>query len=280
MNKGVVVAILPDKEMPKDPSGKPFEIIMNPAGVPSRKNPGQIIEMNCGKIIHEVNKKVQKAITDRKFREAIVEIMKMNEFLQPPETFKRIQSRMQEVVKDKERFENFIVSITNKIIPLVQDPMQAMKIKKIKDGMLYYNLPSKTKIFDPYIGGKTKTKVSYGYLYWEKTEHLSEKGLHARSLGAMNQESKQATKGSKHEGGQRVGELDMFALLAYDLNDYLQEIITLSSDDIPSKMKAMNQIYKNGKIFLGDLKQIQSSSTQQLNAYLVCMGVLDPKDNS
>lgn len=279
MNKGIVASILPDKEMPRDPNGIPFEIIMNPTGVPSRKNPGQIIEMYCGKIVHEVNRLVAQHIKAGRYKDAIVEILRMNEFLQPPENYKRIKAKLQETIKSKEAFEKFILEISNKIIPHIQDPMSKIELSQIFKALAYYNLPSRTKIYEPLIGGKTKTKVAYGYVYWNKTEHLSDKGLHARSLGMMNLESNQATKGSKNEGGQRVGELDMFALLAYDLTDYLQEIVSLSSDDIKSKNKAINNIYKNGELFLSDLKDIRSSSTEQMNAYLICMGVADPQDN-
>jgi len=270
-NKGVVTQILSVDKMPRDLKGKPFEVIINPAGVPSRKNAGQLLEMYTTRIVKHVSAIVSSLIKDQKYHEVISEIITMNELLQPKDQAKIVETKLKKL-KGKQ-LEKFIMEISDKDVPLVVGPLNNISIKRILKAYSHYGVNPKDKIYDPIIGRRTKTAVAYGYIYWGRTEHLSDKGMHGRSIGAVQESTGQAVKGSKNEGGQRLGELDMYGLLGYDLNDYLKEVTTLLSDDAKSKSKAIRSIYQNGSVSLSDLKNSESNATKQLNAYLTCMGV-------
>ena len=249
MNKGVVTAILPDEEMPKDIKGKPFEVIANPLGIISRKNPGQLIELYTGNIIKHVDKLIKKHIANGAKKEAIQELIRMNELLLDKESFKNIEKKIKSADQDK-----VIEYLSKNNVILVVDPMKSIKIENIRRAFAYYGIPEKIKVYDPSIGRKTKLPVSYGYIYWGKTKHISSKKIHARSLGPRSATTMQGLSGSKREGAQRIGELDTYALFGYNVIDYLKEVSTILSDDIKVKNKAINSIIQNGNVSLSDLK--------------------------
>lgn len=276
MNKGVITKVLPLDEMPRDSKGVPFDIIINPTGVISRKNSGQLIELYQGRIIKHVNNLVMHAIKERKYKSALSEILKMNKLINPNKKYvSELSEIFKKLLKSNDKLESYIASISEAGVPLVIDPVKKHDINNIVNAMNEYGIKTKEKIYDPSIGGKTKTSVSYGYMYWSKAEHMSEFKYHARSRGMSQAATGQAVKGSKNEGGQRVGELDMFALLSYDVNNYIAELSTLSSDDIKSKNQALGKIYTQGNVSIKDLRDIKSSSSEQLKSILQGMGLIE-----
>ena len=279
MNKGVVSKILPADETPRDSKGKLFEIIANPQGVPSRKNSGQLLELYMGKIVHHVNEKITKLIESKSYIKVInaVETMYVQLMNDSPHrkaiiaSLKKLKSKSNEAQLNK-----FILYISKNKVSFFNDPIQSLEIKNIVKALHYYGLKPKEKVYDPSIGGMTKNPVTFGYMYWEKTIHLSAKKMSARSIGPMQTATNQAKRVSG-ESGQRVDELSVHTLLSYGVYNYLTEISTLSSDDVDSKYQAIQKIYKEGKIRLSDLKGIKSTTSTQMSTILVAMGVVDPE---
>jgi len=280
VNKGVVVKILPADETPRDNNGNLFDIIINPNGIISRKNAGQLLELYTGRIVHLVNTRVQKLISSNKYKSAVHEIKNMyKQLLNETPHKKYVLEQLDIILKDKtgNLLNEYIEFINTNGVQLYLDPIDKLNIKRILKAMAYYRLKPKEKIYDPSIGGKTKTPVTFGYMYWEKTIHLSSKKLSARSIGPVQSTTGQAVKGSKNEGGQRIDELSVHTLLSYGVYNYLFEISTLSSDDLKTKYRAINKIYKNGKLRLSELKEdAKSTSAEQMKTILKAMGVIKP----
>lgn len=280
MNKGVIVKIIPNEEAPRDNKGNVFDIIMNPNGVISRKNSGQLLELYSGKILHVVNQKVKSYLDNGKIKQAINEIIILyTKVANKTPTSTHIIESLKSLgeSKNKDMLEEFVNQISQSGVQLYLDPIDKLNIKKILDAMKYYGLKTREKIYDPSIGGRTKTSVTFGYMYWAKTEHLSAKKLAARSIGPMQASTGQAIRGKSKEGGQRVDELSIHSLLGYNATNILKEISTLSSDDLKTKFSAINMIYKNGKVRLNDVvKDAKSTSAEQMKVVLQAMGVADP----
>jgi len=280
VNKGVVVKIIPNDEAPRDNKGNIFDIIINPNGIISRKNSGQLLELYTGRIVHTVNQKVKTYLSAGNVKKAIQEIITMyKKVANPTPTREAIIEGLKSLLepKNEQKMEEFVDQISMHGVQLYIDPIDKLNISKIIEAMKYYGLKPKEKIYDPSIGGKTKTEVTFGYMYWEKTEHLAHKKLAARSIGPVQSSTGQAVKGKKNEGGQRVDELSIHTLLSYGAYNLLKEISTLSSDDLKTKYKAINLIYKNGKLRLNDVaKDAKSTSAQQMEVILKAMGVIDP----
>ena len=279
MNKGVVVKVLSEEEMPRDPKGNLFDIIINPQGIPSRKNSGQLLELYIGKIVHYINEKVAKLISSKSYIKAInlIESMYMHLMADTPYR-KSILSNLKKLKakSNEDQLNKFILYISKNKVPFFNDPVQSLEISRVIKALQFYGLKPKEKIYDPSIGSTTKTPVTFGYMYWEKTIHLAAKKMSARSIGPMQTATNQAKRVSG-ESGQRIDELSVHTLLSYGVYNYLTEISTLSSDDIDSKYKAIQKIYKEGKIRLSDLKGIKSTTSTQMSTILVAMGVVDPE---
>jgi len=280
VNKGVIVKVLPEDEMPRDSKGQIFDIIINPQGVPSRKNSGQLLELYTGRVVHIVNQQIQNLIKNKKYTQALNSIINMHKLMLEDTVYK--QKLIENLTKlkakaNEDKLEKFMIYISKNSAPLFVDPVQGLNIQRIIKAMIQYGIKPKEKIYDPSIGGMTKTPVTFGYMYWEKTIHMAAKKLSARSIGPVQTATKQAKKVSG-ESGQRIDELSIHTLLSYGVYNYLTEISTLSSDDMDSKYEAIQKIYRDGKIKLIDLKGVKSTTSTQLNTILIAMGVVDPSE--
>ena len=236
-NKGVIARILPDEDMPYLADGTPVEIVLNPLGVPSRMNVGQILETHLGWAGYELGKRIS-ALLDKKTREDAVRRELKTIF--KGTAFAEILNDLDddEVIRMAEKFETGVYFSSP-----VFDGARESEIK----GMLKEaGLPSSGKVdlFDGMTGEKFEQPVTVGYIYMLKLSHLVDDKIHARSIGPYSLITQQPLGGKAQFGGQRFGEMEVWALEAYGAAYILQELLTAKSDDVYGRTKIYEAIVK------------------------------------
>ncbi len=236
-NKGVIARILPEEDMPYLPDGTPVEIVLNPLGVPSRMNVGQILETHLGWAAHELGVK-------------IAEIVEQN----------RDANEIRKVVKER-----FAGTATLQLLLDLDDEMLIRVTRGMKRGIWFgtavfdgareeemkallasAGLPNsgKSELYDGMTGEKFEQPVTVGYIYMLKLSHLVDDKIHARSIGPYSLITQQPLGGKAQFGGQRFGEMEVWALEAYGAAYILQELLTAKSDDVYGRTKIYEAIVK------------------------------------
>ncbi len=218
-NKGVVSRILPPEDMPFLADGTPLDIVLNPLGVPSRMNIGQVLEVHLGIAARKLGWKIMTPVFDGANEEDIVECLKEAKIYRdvlPGEN-----------VAGKTTFEEF-------------DPKTGEMKTKVVDG--------KTVLYDGRTGEPFDNPVTVGIMYYLKLHHLVDDKIHARSFGPYSLVTQQPLGGKAQFGGQRFGEMEVWALEAYGAAYTLQEILTVKSDDIVGRRRTYEAIIKGQNI--------------------------------
>ena len=221
-NKGVVSRVLPQEDMPFLEDGTPLQIVLNPLGVPSRMNIGQVLEMHLGYAYRclslKTREQLENSIIDDNFRQNIID------------------------AKSKAREGRFI-----KLATPVFDGAQDEDIKlAFKEAGLRPDF--KSVVYDGRTGEKFDNPVTVGVMYYLKLHHLVDDKIHARSTGPYSLVTQQPLGGKAQFGGQRFGEMEVWALEAYGAAYTLQEILTVKSDDIVGRVKTYEAIVKGENI--------------------------------
>jgi DNA-directed RNA polymerase subunit beta len=236
-NKGVIARILPEEDMPYLPDGTPVEIVLNPLGVPSRMNVGQILETHLGWAAHELG--VQVAALAEKMQSAneVRELFKAR--------FAGTAALNQLLDLDDEQTMRVAAGMKRGIWfgTAVFDGAQETEIKALLKSA---GLPSsgKTKLFDGMLGEEFEQPATVGYIYMLKLSHLVDDKIHARSIGPYSLITQQPLGGKAQFGGQRFGEMEVWALEAYGAAYILQELLTAKSDDVFGRTKIYEAIVK------------------------------------
>ena len=220
-NKGVVSRVLPQEDMPFLEDGTPLQIVLNPLGVPSRMNIGQVLEMHLGYAYRELSLKTREElekITGEDFRNAVLEAY------------------------DAKRPGKFI-KIATPVFDGAQDSDLTEAFKEAGLSETY-----KSVVYDGRTGEKFDNPVTVGIMYYLKLHHLVDDKIHARSTGPYSLVTQQPLGGKAQFGGQRFGEMEVWALEAYGAAYTLQEILTVKSDDIVGRVKAYEAIVKGENI--------------------------------
>ena len=237
-NKGVIARILPEEDMPYLPDGTPVEIVLNPLGVPSRMNVGQILETHLGWAAHALGKKIAALISaNTRCRSYTRELMKKE--------FAGTATLRQLLELDDEMLFASGAGMQRGIWfgTAVFDGAQESEIKAL---LASAGLPSsgKTALFDGMTGEQFEQPVTVGYIYMLKLSHLVDDKIHARSIGPYSLITQQPLGGKAQFGGQRFGEMEVWALEAYGAAYILQELLTAKSDDVYGRTKIYEAIVK------------------------------------
>ncbi len=211
-NKGVVSRILPSEDMPFLPDGTPLDIVLNPLGVPSRMNIGQVLEVHLGYAAKALGWHICTPVFDGAHEEDIRECFRLAE---------------SETKADDYKYKNS-PALDFSRIPLTED--------------------AKTQLFDGRTGEPFDNPVTVGYMYYLKLHHLVDDKIHARSTGPYSLVTQQPLGGKAQFGGQRFGEMEVWALEAYGAAYTLQEILTVKSDDVVGRVKTYESIVKGQNI--------------------------------
>ncbi|GGH08514.1 DNA-directed RNA polymerase subunit beta [Silvibacterium dinghuense] len=236
-NKGVIARILPEEDMPYLPDGTPVEIVLNPLGVPSRMNVGQILETHLGWAAHELGAQVAEIVKQHQDANAIREVFK--------ERFAGTAALRQLLELDDEQVRRVGLGMQRGIWfgTAVFDGAQETEIKAL---LTAAGLPTsgKTHLFDGMTGDQFEQPVTVGYIYMLKLSHLVDDKIHARSIGPYSLITQQPLGGKAQFGGQRFGEMEVWALEAYGAAYILQELLTAKSDDVYGRTKIYEAIVK------------------------------------
>ena len=236
-NKGVIARILPEEDMPYLPDGTPVEIVLNPLGVPSRMNVGQILETHLGWASKALGRQIGDLLSDNVRAEIIRKEVK-GMYLET-DFGESIGDMTDEQVIDLAR------SLTGGVYfaTPVFDGATEVEIKKFLEQA---GLPTvgKTILYDGMTGDPFEQKVTVGYIYMLKLSHLVDDKIHARSIGPYSLITQQPLGGKAQFGGQRFGEMEVWALEAYGAAHILQELLTAKSDDVAGRSKIYEAIVK------------------------------------
>jgi DNA-directed RNA polymerase subunit beta len=245
-NKGVVSKIVPVEDMPYRENGKPVDIVLNPLGVPSRMNVGQILETHLGWACKEFGENIKKIINEnqKKFEKS----EKISSFLKSIYGKEIFGEKIDKL--NKTEFKDLCENLKNGI-PVATPVFDGAKEKDVTSMLKLAKLPGsgQTYLWDGRTGLKFDRPVTVGIIYMLKLHHLVEDKIHARSTGPYSLVTQQPLGGKAQQGGQRFGEMEVWALEAYGASYTLQEILTVKSDDVAGRVKVYETIVKGEENF-------------------------------
>ena len=241
-NKGVISRILPMEDMPYLEDGQPVDVVLNPLGVPSRMNVGQILETHLGWACAGLGKQIG---------EAVDKVKRDNKF-------EGLRRALKQVYGDDERLkeldEQGLMELGDNLragIPIATPVFDGAKEKDIVDMLEQAGLThsGQVTLYDGRTGESFKRAVTVGYIYMLKLHHLVDDKIHARSIGPYSLVTQQPLGGKAQFGGQRFGEMEVWALEAYGAAYTLQEILTVKSDDVAGRTKVYEAIVRGEDTF-------------------------------
>ncbi|UDG79194.1 DNA-directed RNA polymerase subunit beta [Candidatus Ecksteinia adelgidicola] len=241
-NKGVISKINPIEDMPYDEHGTPVDIVLNPLGVPSRMNIGQILETHLGMAAKGIGEKINQMLKQQQ------KVTKLRTFIQKAyDLGNNIYQKVDLSTFNDDEVLRLAKNLKNGM-PISTPVFDGAKEVEIKQLLKIGNIPTSGQItlFDGRTGEKFERQVTVGYMYMLKLNHLVDDKMHARSTGSYSLVTQQPLGGKAQFGGQRFGEMEVWALEAYGAAYTLQEMLTVKSDDVNGRTK----MYKN--IVTGD----------------------------
>jgi DNA-directed RNA polymerase subunit beta len=236
-NKGVLSRILPEEDMPYMADGTPVEVILNPLGVPSRMNVGQILETHLGLAARGLGLQIQEVL-EKNYSPA------------------RLRERMKEVYGDKkldpliqDLSDDEVLSLARRLssgLPMASPVFEGVSETQIKEEIVRAGFPvsGQMTLYNGKTGEPFKEKVTVGIMYMLKLHHLVDDKIHARSIGPYSLVTQQPLGGKAQFGGQRLGEMEVWALEAYGAAHALQEFLTVKSDDVAGRTRIYEAIVK------------------------------------
>jgi DNA-directed RNA polymerase subunit beta len=234
-NKGVVSVIMPVEDMPYDINGEPVDIVLNPLGVPSRMNVGQILETHMGWAAKGLGQKIDRMLQEQR------KVADLRKFMD--QIYNQVGGEQEELssLTDEEVFA--LAKNLRGGVPIATPVFDGAEESQIKQLLTLADLSEtgKQTLWDGRTGDKFDRPVTVGYMYMLKLNHLVDDKMHARSTGSYSLVTQQPLGGKAQFGGQRFGEMEVWALEAYGATYTLQEMLTVKSDDVEGRTR----IYKN-----------------------------------
>jgi DNA-directed RNA polymerase subunit beta len=236
-NKGVVSRILPEEDMPYMEDGRPVEIVLNPLGVPSRMNVGQILETHLGWAAKGIGWKIEELMTKsspsamiKKYLKDVYGNKEMNKFL--------------DTLDDDE-----LMNISDRLkrgVPMASPVFEGASEVQVQEMLEKAGMSTtgQVTLFDGKSGEAFKHQVTVGVMYVLKLHHLVDDKIHARSIGPYSLVTQQPLGGKAQFGGQRLGEMEVWAMEAYGAAYALQEFLTVKSDDVAGRTRMYEAIVK------------------------------------
>jgi DNA-directed RNA polymerase subunit beta len=234
-NKGVISVIMPVEDMPYDEKGEPVDIVLNPLGVPSRMNVGQVLETHLGAASRGLGAKIGRLIDAQK---KVTEVRKLI-----TDVYNKIGQRTEDIkgLEDEEVLE--LAKNLREGVPMATPVFDGAAEAEIKEMLKLADMDDSGQVtlFDGRSGDAFDRQVTVGIMYMLKLNHLVDDKMHARSTGSYSLVTQQPLGGKAQFGGQRFGEMEVWALEAYGAAYTLQEMLTVKSDDVAGRTK----MYKN-----------------------------------
>ena len=270
-NKGVVSRILPQEDMPFLPDGTPLDIVLNPLGVPSRMNIGQVLEVHLGYAAKALGWKVATPIFNGANEQDIQECLKMAGLAREVGYDEPLIGKQLYLAPQEEGGE--LRALTPEEMA---DNVQVREWQKAGQLRL---VDGKNWLYDGRTGERFDNPVTVGYVYFLKLHHLVDDKIHARSTGPDSLVTQQPLGGKAQFGGQRFGEMEVWALEAYGAAYTLQEILTVKSDDVTGRVKTYEAIVKGHNVPRPGVPESFKVLIKELQSLCLDMKVLDAQGN-
>ena len=265
-NKGVVSRIMPQEDMPFLPDGTPLDIVLNPLGVPSRMNIGQVLEVHLGRAAQALGWKVATPVFNGADEKDIMEL------LAKAGLFREVYPN--ETIAGKQLY--LLTEDGTDVRRLDDEEMADVQQVRIWRSQGRLRLADgKTKLYDGRTGEMFENPVTVGYVYFLKLHHLVDDKIHARSTGPYSLVTQQPLGGKAQFGGQRFGEMEVWALEAYGAAYTLQEILTVKSDDVTGRVRTYEAIVKGHNVPAPGIPESFKVLVKELQALCLDIKVLD-----
>jgi len=268
-NKGVISRVLPQEDMPYLADGDPVEIVLNPLGVPSRMNIGQLLELHLGWAGRGLGEKINYMLEEQ------YEIHKLKDLISKIYKSEKVDAWLKKA-SDKD-----VLHLSNNLKTGVRFSTPAFDgatEKDIEDKLELADLDKsgKTTLFDGISGEAFSEEVTVGIMYMLKLHHLVDEKIHARSTGPYSLVTQQPLGGKAQFGGQRLGEMEVWALEAYGAAYTLQEFLTVKSDDVVGRTRMYESIVKGEKVLEPGLPESFNVLVKELQALALDMKLEEP----
>ena len=274
-NKGVISKVLATEDLPYMPDGRPVDIILNPLGVPSRMNVGQILETHLGwaakGIASQLEDMLEEATTPKAFRGYLRDLYKKN---------KEVQAFLDTCSDDE------VVALAKKCAKkgmfFASPVFEGAEEQEIKDQLHLAGYPTSGQVtlFDGRTGEPFDQRVTIGVMYMLKLHHLVDDKIHARSIGPYSLVTQQPLGGKAQFGGQRLGEMEVWAMEAYGAAYGLQEFLTVKSDDVVGRTRMYESIVKGENVLDAGLPESFNVLVKELQSLALDVQLIEDKDGS
>jgi DNA-directed RNA polymerase subunit beta len=272
-NKGIVSNIVPEVDMPYMADGRSVDVCLNPLGVPSRMNIGQILEMHLGMVGHEIGNQIQEIFE-----------AKQKDFID------QLRDKLASVanVAGLMALENAVAAMDDEtILKYAQDwskgvrfatpifeGVNAAEFEKLFE-LAKLDSDGKSVLYDGKTGEQMKERVNVGFMYILKLHHLVDEKVHARSTGPYSLVTQQPVGGKALFGGQRFGEMEVWALEAYGASAVLKEMLTIKSDDVEGRVRAYKALTKGESVPASGIPETLFVLTKELQSLALDVEIFD-----
>jgi len=259
-NKGVISIIVPEEDMPFTEDGTPVDIVLNPLGVPSRMNLGQIFEIHMGWAAHGLGQRLAQLMASRPKQDEIKQLL-LDIYEEDAAACKTIRA-MHKAELDE------LVGNLKDGVPIATPVFEGAKEAQVRKMLKLAGLPEsgQAQLFDGKTGEPFDHLVTIGHMYMLKLHHLVDEKIHARSTGPYSLVTQQPLGGKAQFGGQRFGEMEVWALESYGAAYTLQEMLTVKSDDVAGRTKMYESIVRGDLSFDAGIPESFNVMTKELNA--------------
>ena len=248
-NKGVVSRVLPVEDMPYLPNGRPLDIVLNPLGVPSRMNIGQVLEIHLSLAAKALGFNVSTPVFDGANENDIMDTLDLaNDYVNLPFDDEEAKKNAEAEGKEYVKGDTFTSKHAEELLPEVMDYLSENRDHRKLWAGVPISRDGKVRLRDGRTGEFFDSPVTIGHMHYLKLHHLVDDKIHARSTGPYSLVTQQPLGGKAQFGGQRFGEMEVWALEAYGAAYTLQEILTFKSDDVIGRVKTYEAIIKGDNI--------------------------------
>jgi DNA-directed RNA polymerase beta subunit len=276
-NKGIVSNIVPEVDMPYTKDGESVEIILNPLGVPSRMNIGQILEVHLGHVGKNIGNQISNIFEEKsaqfldELRAKMIEVADVAKFMNAKEFINSLDDdKFLQYAQDWSRGVKFATPIFEGVN--VKEFEKLFELAKL-------DTDGKSVLYDGLTGEQIKERVNVGYMYMLKLHHLVDEKVHARSTGPYSLVTQQPVGGKALFGGQRFGEMEVWALEAYGAANTLKEMLTIKSDDVDGRAKAYKALTKGENVPSTGIPETFFVLTKELQSLGLSIEIFDEKED-
>lgn len=269
-NKGVVSRILPQADLPYFEDGTPVDMVLNPMGVPSRMNVGQIMEIHLGYAARGLGYQLEKLIEDQKFKELRKKMKGIFSNSSLPQKIDKLDDN--ELCKLAGEYKNGVHMATPVFDGAKEDEIRAL----LEEAGL--SPTAQTTLYDGRTGDPFKGQITVGTMYMLKLHHLVDDKIHARSIGPYSLVTQQPLGGKAQFGGQRLGEMEVWAMESYGAAHALQEFLTVKSDDMAGRTRMYEKIVKGQNTLEPGIPESFRVLTKELQSLGLDVSLLERKE--